>query len=297
MLPPWFAWWLGGVCGDAFGRLPMRDQRRCRVHLAKAFPDRDAAWVERTARKTFRHFGRMAAWGLATLHRHGTEMRRGMGVADAAGLRSFMAAARKQQPTVVYTGHVGNWEAGARVGSTLVPLAAVGRRLRNPRADALVQAIRESSGARVIYQTEDVRTMIRTLRSGLSLAVLADQDLPRLAGTWVRWFGDWALTPLGPASLVQMGGGGCQCVYMLWHPGRGPVGRGRWVLHLSERRVFPRASDREAQQWEISAWTTAQLESLVRRHPEQWVWWHLRWRTRPPEGWTPPVADPTPTPV
>jgi Kdo2-lipid IVA lauroyltransferase/acyltransferase len=290
ILSPGCAWWLGGVLGHAFGGLPLRDQRRCRAHLAKAFPEHSPAWVAGTARRCFRHVGRMALWTLATLDRDPGRLRRGIGVADPDHLRDLMRAARHGRATVVYTGHLGNWELLARIGGTLVPLAAVGRRLRNPKADALVQALRSGGGTQVLYQHEDVRVMLRTLRAGRSLAVLTDQDLPRLAGTWVPWFGDWARTPTGPAGLVQMAGGACQSGFLLWHRGRGPVGGGRWVLHLSPRQIYPRTADRDAQQWEITARTTAFQMELVKLHPEQWVWWHLRWRTRPPSNWTPSSA-------
>ena len=288
MLPPGFAWWVGGVLGDAFGRLPMRDQRRCRIHLAKGFPERDADWVERTARKSFRHMGRMAAWSLATLHRGALDMRKGVALEGVGNLQATQQACRRREGTVGFTGHFGNWDLLARLGGTLFPMAAVGRPLRNQVADALVIAVRRSGGAEVVYQDAGVLPMLRVLRQGHLLAVLIDQDIPRLAGTWVPWFGDLALTPTGPGALALLGRAGVQPVFMRWRHGSGPVGGGRWIMHFGPRRTFTAApgEDREAVIYRLTAWITAYQESIVRRAPGQWVWWHLRWRTRPPAGWS-----------
>jgi KDO2-lipid IV(A) lauroyltransferase len=90
----------------------------------------------------------------------------------------------------------------------------------------------------------------------------------------VPWFGVDAYTPSAPAALTLLGGGGAQCAFLYERAGR-------WVLHVSPRRVFPRTRDREADLRAITGWAIRYEEALVRRAPEQWVWWHLRWRTRP----------------
>lgn len=277
VLPPRFALWLGGILGDAFARLPARDPRLARVHLARAFPDRPAAWHAATARACFRHFGRMALWTLATLERDPRRLRRGLAVEGAGNLRALRAACRRGEGTMGMAGHFGNWELLARVAATAVPLTVIGRRLRWPWADALVWEARSRGGARLVYQDDDVRLVIRELRSGRFVATLPDQDIPRLAGDWVPWFGQPAYTPTGPAVLAQLAGGWVQPGHLFLRH-RGGL-RWTWVLHTGPRVRFARNPDREAAARAIMAWTMAYEEALVRRHPEQWVWWHRRWRT------------------
>jgi len=274
MIPPGFAYWAGGVLGWWFARLPMRDQRRARENLRRAFPEHGAAWIERTARHCFRHFGRMALWSIATVTLPPRRLLRTMEIEGRDNLKDLMRAARRGQGTVLFTGHYGNWELMARIGALIVPLSVIGKRLRNPQLDALVVRIRESGGTRVLYQEEDVRTLVRELRSGRTLCTLADQDIPRMPGIHVPWFGIPAYTPVAPAALVMLGGGHVQAVFCFAHGGR-------WVMHLSPRRHIPRGGDRDAAIRAITTWITAYEERLVRRHPEQWVWWHLRWRTQP----------------
>ena len=273
-IPPWLAWRLGGCLGSVIGSLPLRDVRRSREHLAKAFPERDHGWVVRTARRTFVHFTRMALWTAATLHWDIRRIRRNVVVEGQENFRVLLAACKRGEGTVGFTGHYGNWELLSRIGATIMPLSLVGRRLRSPLADALVQAARTSSGGRLIYQDAPFADFVRDLRAGRLLAVLVDQDIPRLAGCFVPWFGDLAYTPNAPAALARLTRSGVMPVFLYWK-------HGRWVLHAGPHRYFPRTRDSDGDVRAIIAWVTAYEEAVVRRAPEQWVWWHKRWRTRP----------------
>lgn len=273
-LPPRVAWRLGEGLGWLVGGLPLRDVRRCGEHLARAFPARDAAWVARTRRRCFRHFGATALWTLANWTRDATGLRRGIAVEGADHLRDLVRAGRRGEGTVVYTGHLGNWELLARTFGGLTPSAVIGKRLRDPALDALVQQQRTSGGAVVVYQDADVRDLVRILRGGRLIATLADQDIPQLAGCFVPWFGELAWTPVAPAALSLVARVPVQPFFLFRRAGR-------WVLHAGPRVRFPRSADRTADQLAITAWATAYEEALVRQQPEQWVWWHKRWRTRP----------------
>jgi len=285
MIPPGFAFWAGGVLGWWFGHLPMRDQRRARANLRRAFPERDEAWIERTTRHCFRHFGRMALWSMATVTLPPRRLLRTMVIEGREHFMDLMRASHRGQGTVLFTGHYGNWELMARAGAQYLPLSVIGKRLRNAQLDALVVRIRASGGARVLYQDEDVRTLVRELRRGRVLCTLADQDIPRMTGIHVPWFGVPAHTPVAPAALVMLGSGQVQAAFCFAYGGR-------WVMHLSPRRHIPRGSDRQASIRAITTWITAYEEALVRRHPEQWVWWHMRWRTQPPAAAPLPAVAP-----
>jgi KDO2-lipid IV(A) lauroyltransferase len=273
-IPPSVAWRVGGGVGAVVGSLPLREVKRSREHLAKAFPERDHAWVVRTTRRTLVHFTRMTLWTAVTLHWDIRMLRRHIAVEGQENARAVVAACRRGEGTVGFTGHFGNWELLSRVGSSVMPLSLVGRRLRSPLADALVQGARTSSGGRLIYQDAPFTDFVRELREGRMLAVLVDQDIARLAGCFVPWFGDLAYTPNAPAALARLTRSGVVPVFLYWK-------HRRWVLHVGPHRYFPRTRDSEADVRTIIAWVTAYQEAIVRRAPEQWVWWHKRWRTRP----------------
>jgi KDO2-lipid IV(A) lauroyltransferase len=278
VVPPGFALWLGGVLGDLVGRLPLRDVRRARQHLAQVFPGQE----RRLTRRCFRHFGRMALWTIATATIDPRRLRRQVAVEGWANMHALARACRRGEGTMGMAGHFGNWELLARVAATVVPLTVIGKRLRWPWADRLVWEARNAGGAHLVYQDDDVRNTIRELRAGRFVATLPDQDIPRLAGDWVPWFGRPAYTPTGPAVLAQLAGGWVMPGHCyLRHCGGH---RWRWVQHAGPRVRFARTRDREADARTIMAWTMAYEEALVRQHPEQWVWWHRRWRTQRPAG-------------
>lgn len=281
-IPPWLAWRLGGGIGAVIGSLPLREVRRSREHLAKAFPERDHEWVVRTARRTFVHFARMALWTAVTLHWDIRTLRRHIAVEGQENFRTLLAACKRGEGTVGFTGHFGNWELLSRIGATIMPLSLVGRRLRSPLADALVQGARTSSGGRLIYQDAPFADFVRDLREGRLLAVLVDQDIARLAGCFVPWFGELAYTPNAPAALARLTRSAVMPVFLYWK-------HHRWVLHAGPHRYFPRTRDSEGDVRAIIAWVTAYEEAIVRRAPEQWVWWHKRWRTRPEDKAEPGV--------
>ena len=274
VIPPWLAWWAGQCLGDVVGGLPIRDVRRAREHLAQAFPGKGRAWAAATARHGFRHFGGMMLWTIATLQRPSAAHRRGLVVEGVDNLRALARASRRGEGTLGFSGHFGNWEMLPRLGGAFVPTAVIGKRMRNPRADRLIAAARTRDGATMIYQDDDVRTCVRELRAGKLVGTLPDQDIPRLAGVFVPWFGTDAYTPSGPAALALLANVPVQPIFC-YHK------HGRWVLHLGPRKKFPRSRDRAADMTAITAWAMAYEEALVRRAPHQWVWWHRRWRTRP----------------
>ena len=279
ILPAGLAWRLGKGLGDLVGRLPLRDVKRTREHLAIAFPESSANDLDRQVRQVWQHFGASALWTLATATGDPARLRRHIAIEGAENLKAAAAASRRGEGTVVYTGHFGNWEVMGRVSGALVPLSVIGRRLRHPAVDAVVHRLRTSGGAQVIYQDTDIRDIIRELRRGRIVATLADQDIPHLAGVFVPWFGRLAFTPSAPAGLAQVARCPVMPVFLLRRAGR-------WVLHVGPRTAFPKPANREAGILAITAWATAYQEALVRRHPGQWAWWHKRWRTRPPEETT-----------
>jgi KDO2-lipid IV(A) lauroyltransferase len=201
-------------------------------------------------------------------------MRRSIVIEGADNLRDVIHGCRKGEGTVGFTGHFGNWELLSRLGATMIPLSVVGKRLRSPIADAIVQGGRTRSGARWSYQDAPVADFLRELRAGRLLAVLIDQDIERLAGGFVPWFGDLAYTPSSPAAIAQLTRSYVVPAFLYEK-------RGRWVMHWGPRRRFPRTRDSAADALTITAWITAYEEAMVRRAPHQWAWWHLRWRTRP----------------
>jgi len=285
----WFEYALASSTFRTFGALPRRaavglgaglatvahSPFRVRLsiveeQIAVAFPDRAAAWVRATARASYRHFGREAA----EIVRLNVAGRRDL-LDRISGLEEALAAFRAQGApglgAVIVTGHLGNWEAAGAVVSQLgMPLAAVVKRQSNPQFDRLLVTSRRALGIEPIYMEDARRAMPDLIRSGTSVALVADQDA-RSRGIFVPFLGRPASTFRGPARLSLATGA--------------PLFFGAAVRDGDGYRavVEPVSTDLsgpDAEQ-DLTAKWVARLETWVRRHPEQYFWFHRRWKTAP----------------
>src|SRR5213075_692391 len=150
------------------------------------------------------------------------------------------------------------------------PMVFFAKPLSNPSAEAWVSALRRRAGLDVMQPGAGVRGVIRRLRAGGTVAMLADQDARR-DGVFVPFFGRLASTPTGPAWLSLATGAPivfCTCA-------RAPDGR----LELRfVRALVPEGEADDAQAVRaLTARHTALLEAAVRERPAQWFWLHKRW--------------------
>ena len=125
---------------------------------------------------------------------------------------------------------------------------------------------------RNIPRGEDARALLRVLRRGEILGLLMDQDT-NVQGVFAPFFGRPAHTPVGPVRLAMRTG--APLVPMaLYREGEG------YHLVVQPPIPLPDTGDREADLREGVARCNRTLEALIRRHPEQWVWMHRRWKTK-----------------
>jgi Kdo2-lipid IVA lauroyltransferase/acyltransferase len=252
--------------------------------LAAAFPERDAAWVRRTARASYESLGRTFV-ETALLSRVGREQVLGL-FSGADGWEVVERAMAAGRGLILVTGHLGNWElGGAYLAARGVPLDAIARRMANPLFDGYLTRTRSRIGMRIVHDAEAVRRTPRALRDGRAVAFLSDQGVLGLASTFVPFFGRPAKTPRGPAVFALR----LKVPVVFGAAVREPDGRYRMLLE--EIRV-EETGDRERDTDAIVAAYTSTLERHVRRAPEQYFWHHRRWRRQPPD--TPPeLRDPT----
>lgn len=233
--------------------------------IADSFPDRDAAWVRSTARACYRHFGEeIAALARPTPRRVARLLARAH---DPAGLYArHRHLFEDGRGAIVVTGHIGNWElAGAYLVRSGVPVTAVVRRQRGA-VERRFQRIRRAMGLDIVYHGEPSRSLVRALRAGRTLTLVADQHAAR-GGIPIPFLGRPAATFRGPARLS------IAC--------RVPLFFGALLRDGPDYRVsLERLDGRNDGLDDIAltrSWVAA-LEALVHRHPEQYFWFHRRWK-------------------
>lgn len=265
--------------GHAFGTLACfvarGERRKALASLARAFPEKSEAERAALAKATFQHLGR-CAFELACVEQ--LDARLDEVVEWTPSSRAVLEAALKRGKGVVYvTGHVGNWELMARsVGLSGYPAQTIAKETSDPRLTRLVEAFRARSKMKSIWRGHPgaAKQMLRALRNGEILGLLIDQDT-KVQSVFVPFFGHLAATPRAPADLALRTGasvvlGFCQRVAPL-----------RYRLHVEEVEL-PTGEDKEALAVALTARLSEGIERAIRQAPEQWVWMHQRWKTRPP---------------
>ena len=263
--------------GDWLGRLAYRPLavRRTLVerHLRQAFPEKDAEWVQETARQTYEHFGRelfetarMASLTPAQLERET--------VVD--GLEPLLDAARSGTGAVLTAAHLGNWEiACASLSVRGVPLEIIAQKQRNPLFNQAIVDARQRFGSGIIYRGRAPKEALRALRAGRIVIFGADQNAGR-HGVFVPFFGTPASTHRGAALMAVRTG------TPLFFAAARRLPDGRHQLRVEQVDVDRDGPVEDAVQ-RMTAAFTARLEAAVRETPEQYFWFHKRWKTRPPK--------------
>jgi len=284
-LPLGLAQWMGDRLGGLGYWVSRKEARRAVEHLAFAFPDRPAAWHRRTARQVFRNAGRIAAEYLVLL-RWTPEQRLQRILVNPEEFRAQLGADARGGGLAGITSHFGSWEVLGAVGPAVCALTVVARRPNDPRMAKLADEMRKATGAAVVYSDESMRPLFRAIRDGGAIAILADQDLRRMPGIFVPFFGREAYTVTSPVQIAQATGGVLR-IYLARREGR------RYRILWSHRIDPGTKAEGEAALRRATAEWTAYLEAAIRAHPDQWMWMHRRWRTRP-EDIAADTAAPTP---
>lgn len=194
------------------------------------------------------------------------------------GLDDLRQALAEGNGVVIVSGHLGNWEIGAAaLAARSIPIDVIAVRQKNPLFDRDLVTSRRALGVGVIVRGDAAQAAFESLRSGRVVATAADQNVRR-RGVFVEFFGRLAATPKGPALFALRTGAPIFLGIALRHPGR----RG------SYRAVFtrvPTVGDHGGKRGvqSLTERYTALIESHVRKAPEQYLWQHRRWKTRPPK--------------
>jgi KDO2-lipid IV(A) lauroyltransferase len=264
----------GAALGSLVGRLGIR-RDVARANLALAFAGQSQAWREQVLAEHYRELGRVAAEypRMAELARAPRETVFSLWQGEEH-VRAALALGRGM---IFLTGHLSNFELAGAVVARSFPMAFFAKPLSNPGAEQWVTAIRREAGLDVLQPGANVRDVIRRIRGGGTVAMLADQDARR-DGVFVPFFGKPASAPVGPASLSLMTGAPilfCTCAR---------ASDGRLELRFTPALV-PSGDARDPDAvLALTARHTALLEAAVRERPAQWFWLHKRWKTQPKEG-------------
>ena len=243
-------------------------------NLELALPELNAAERDRILRGVFRHLG----WQLVEfcrMTRYTPENTRNW--IRTEGLEHYLAAQVRGKGVLVLTGHLGAWELSSFYHSLMGhPMGMVIRRLDNRRLDEFVNGIRCFHGNRVLHKDDFARGLLTAMRAGHTVGILMDTNMTPPQGAFVKFFGIEACTATGLAHVARKTGAAVLPGFMVWE-----ASEQRYVLHFGPEVEIPHSNDVAADILAGTQSCTEAIESWIRRYPDQWLWIHRRWKTRP----------------
>jgi KDO2-lipid IV(A) lauroyltransferase len=250
-----------------------RQRKMVLRNLATAFPGLSETDRRLIARRMYRNLGRNAAEFV--VFGKLSESNKIDDIVEVVGKTHLDKAYAEGRGVLLLTAHLGNWEL---LGGWLVKmgyrLTALARKVSYRRYEDVLESLRKDSGFESIDR-DNTREILRRIKKGHLIAILSDQDIPKLDGVYVSFLGTLAYTPTGIVLLALKTGAPIVPMFIIRQTG------GRHRIAFRRPLELVRTGQRS---WDILLNTigyTNVIEEMVRAYPEQWMWFHNRWRKQP----------------
>jgi KDO2-lipid IV(A) lauroyltransferase len=269
--------------GVSIGRLAFHTLSKLRRvgirNLELAFPDKSEAERIAILKSAFRNLGRV----MAVTSRFDDLTRDNITelieyTPEPAFAAKYEETKREGRGRIILGGHIGNWELQAFAYPIFFePLSFLARRMDNPLIEEYVKRMRTRLGNRQIDKDNSASSILRVLRGGGSVGVLADVNSHPKEGVFVPFFGIPACTASGVAMLAIRANAVIVPMWAMWDEQKGKYK----IVH--DDIIEPvNSGNRERDIEETTTLYVAATERVIRAHPDQWIWIHRRWKTRPP---------------
>lgn len=270
---------LAAVCEAAMllvWAIDRRHRRIARINLRIAFPEMEDREARRIIRRCYRQMGTSAAEFVHLPRMDGPYIREHVRFEGEGRVRKPME--ERKQPTLVMTGHFGNWELQSHAWARIFgPMAFIVRPLRNALFDRIVTERREIAGNIAIRKEDSAKEVTRLARRGVMIGILIDQNVDRKKGVPVDLFTRKAYTTFGIARLAL-------AMRASIYPGfiyRDPKRKFHHVLRFGPAIDIDYGAPREEEVVRVTRRCNEALERAIREDPGQWMWFQKRWKTRP----------------
>ncbi len=264
--------------GKAVGRLLAKSlpnlQKTARRNLEIAFPEMPDAEKEKIVIGTFESLGRHLGF---VSHFKKFKLETVRELTEVVGKEYFDEAHETGRGVLFFTGHFGSWE----VFNLLPPAFGYGmnilvRRIDNPLVEGFVDKMRTRFGSVTLDKTKSARTMFRALENGELLGILADLNVQEKEGVFVDFFGVPASTTTSIAKLALKTNAIVLPAFAVWEESKK-----KYVVYLEPPVEYAPDDNSPENIRDLTQKITATVEKYVRLYPEQWLWIHKRWNTRP----------------
>jgi KDO2-lipid IV(A) lauroyltransferase len=273
-LPGSAARWIGRRMGDIAYHCSPRYRRQMIHHMTVAFRnEKSLEEKERICRLNFQHLGLILV-EFSRMHWLNNENVRDL--IDMTQIKAFDKAMGRGRGLIAVPGHLGNWELCGYAASLLgYPLKSVARPLDNPQINEMVDTIRATAGNTIIHKWQVLWKLKKLLDHGSIVTMSVDQN-GGTSGVFAPLFGILSSTIPSPAELHIA----TRAPIIVATLNRLPDGV-HHVFNVWDTIEFEKTGDYEADRLAIVTRINAAYEKAIRAYPEQWLWVHKRWKTRP----------------
>ena len=180
---------------------------------------------------------------------------------------------RQGKGGIVLTAHFGNWELLAHYFAIKgYRINVIARHVRMEYFEKILDGIRKKHGVNVLYRDSSAKDVIRLLKNNEFVGIIPDQDMDSVSGVFVDFFGKQTYTPSGPAILNLLTGVSIIPCFIV----RNTTGH---EIIMERPLELNSTGDKERDILESTQLYTKVIESYIKKSPEQWVWFHERWKT------------------
>ena len=275
LLPRPIARALGMTLGQLVYLLHSKLRRVGLRNLTLAFPDLPDSQRKKILRGVFTSLGRQLA-EVCLFPRYTRDNVSEVVIYD--GFENFDRAFARGKGVLFLTAHLGGWELSAFAHSLYGhPLSFLMRPLDNPYLDRMMRDYRTLHGNQTINKDDPTRGLLRALKAGKVVGFLMDTNMTPPQGIFVDYFGIPACTASGLARMALRTDAAVVPGFTLWDPRLR-----KYKLRFDPALTLIRTGDQEADIVANTQLFTKVIEDFVRRYPDQWLWVHRRWKTRPP---------------
>ena len=262
---------VGRFLGLRFPKL----QSAARRNLEIALPELPTEEKEKIVRGTFESLGRHLCF-VSHFRKFKHEDIRNL-IEVVGKEENFDKAFATGRGVLFFTGHFGSWE----VFNLLAPAFGYGmnilvRRIDNSLVEIFVDKMRTRFGSVTLDKTKSARKMFRVLENGEILGILADLNAQEKEGVFVDFFGVPASTTTSIAKLALKTGAVVLPAFAVWEESKS-----KYVVYLEPPIEYEKTENPDEDIKNLTQKITKTVEKYVRAYPEQWLWIHKRWNTRP----------------
>jgi len=241
-------------------------------NLNRAFPEKSSAEIASIYRRCWSHFLQVGVEMARIPTLDDREIEKRMDSSQDSVIKEVLS---RGKGAIVVSAHFGNWELmGAGMVAEGFDITFIVTSQSNRYVDEWMNKMRLAGGIKTANRKDAVKAILKVLKSNEVVAIMCDQDAGR-AGIFTEFFGQPASTPRGPALFHLKTG--APIVFSSAMRGND----GRYVVVFEEMIFDELTGDRDNDELIIMQKISARLEHEIRAYPDQWLWLHRRWKTRP----------------